>query len=173
MRCSVQSFSRVRLCDPMDYSTPGFPVHHQLPEFYSNSRPSSQWCHATISSSVIHSSSCLQSFPAIRVFSKELFLRIRWPKYWSFSFSISPFKLKTLKKKKFRSFFSFFNVVAFAHIKVKRWFWFYKDDTHALRIFKDSANFRSDVLFSDCVLIFYMGSMVASLTTYYQPARHA
>ena len=43
-----------------------------------------------MSSSVIHFSSCLQSFPSIRVFSNELALPIRWPKYWSFSFSISP-----------------------------------------------------------------------------------
>ena len=47
-------------------------------------------CHLTISSSVIPFSSCLQSFPNIRVFSDESALRIRWPKYWSFSFNISP-----------------------------------------------------------------------------------
>ena len=56
----------------------------------SNSCPSSWWCHPTISSSVIPFSSCLQSFFSIRVFSKESVLHIRWPKYWSFSFSISP-----------------------------------------------------------------------------------
>ena len=56
----------------------------------SNPCPSSQWCHPTISSSVTPFSSCLQSFPNIRVFSNELVLHIRWPKYWSFSFSISP-----------------------------------------------------------------------------------
>ena len=126
---SVQSLSRVRLCDPMDCSTPGLPVHHQLPELTqtqvhwvgdaiqpahplsspspptfnlfqhatkfgsvsqsclslcnlmnfsmpgylvplptpktcSNSHPSSQWCHPTISSSVVPFSSCLQSFSA-------------------------------------------------------------------------------------------------------------
>ena len=48
----------------------------------SNSCPLSRWCHPTISS-------CLQSFPAFRVFSSESVLYIRWPKYWSFSFSIS------------------------------------------------------------------------------------
>ena len=74
------------LCNPMDCSTPGFPVHYQLPELTSNSCPSSQWCHPAISSSVIH----LQSFPVLRVFSGESVLHIRWPKYWSFSFSISP-----------------------------------------------------------------------------------
>ena len=56
---------------------------------YPNSCPLSQWCHPTISSSVVLFSSCLQSF-RIRVFSDELALLIRWPKYWSFSFNISP-----------------------------------------------------------------------------------
>ena len=50
------------LCDPVDCSTPGFPVHHQFLEAYSNSCPLSQWCHPTISFSVIPFS-CLQSFP--------------------------------------------------------------------------------------------------------------
>ena len=45
--------------------------------------------HPNISSSVVPFSSCLQSFPVIRVFSKESVLHIRWLKYWSFSFSIS------------------------------------------------------------------------------------
>ena len=73
------------LCDPMDCSMPGFPVPHQLP----NSCPLSWWCHPTISS--CHLLLLLPSiFPRIRVLSKELVLRIRWPKYWSFSFSISP-----------------------------------------------------------------------------------
>ena len=63
---SVQSFSRVQLCDPMDCSTPGRPVHHQLPEF-----TQSRWCHPTISSSVI-AFSCLQSFPASGAFLMSL-----------------------------------------------------------------------------------------------------
>ena len=46
-------------------------------------------CHPTISSSVVPFSSCLQSFPSIWVFSSESVLCIRWPKYWSFSISIS------------------------------------------------------------------------------------
>ena len=59
------------------------------PGVYSNSCPLSRWCHPTISSSVIPF--FLPSiFPSIRVFSNESVLRIRWPKYWSFSFSISP-----------------------------------------------------------------------------------
>ena len=69
------------LCDPMDCSIPGFPVQHQLPEL------AQTHVHPTISSSVVPSS-CLPSFPAW-VFSKESVLCIRWPKYWSFSFSIS------------------------------------------------------------------------------------
>ena len=56
--------SCLTLCDPMDYSTPGLPVHHQLSEFAQNSCPLSRWCHPTISSSVIPFSSRLQSFPA-------------------------------------------------------------------------------------------------------------
>ena len=55
----------------------------------SNSCPLSQWCHPTISSSVDPFSSCLQSSPASGFFPKESLLHIRWPKYWSFSFSIS------------------------------------------------------------------------------------
>ena len=51
------------LCDPMDWSISGLPVHHQLPEL-THSHPLSQWCHPTISSSVILFSSHLQSFPA-------------------------------------------------------------------------------------------------------------
>ena len=61
---SVHSLSRVWLCNPMNRSTPGLPVHHQLPEFTQNSCSLSQWCHPTISSSVVPFSSCPQSFPA-------------------------------------------------------------------------------------------------------------
>ena len=66
------------------------PCPSLTPRVYSNSSPLSQWCHSTISSSVFPFSSCLQSFPAIRVFSNESVFHIRWPKYWSFNFSISP-----------------------------------------------------------------------------------
>ena len=52
------------LCDPMNRTTPGLPVHHQLLEFTQNSCASSQWCHPAISSSVILFSSCPQSLPA-------------------------------------------------------------------------------------------------------------
>ena len=57
----------------MDCSTPGFPVHHQTPRACSDSCPLSQWCHSTISSSVIPLSSCLQSFPASRSFPMSQF----------------------------------------------------------------------------------------------------
>ena len=63
------------------------------PSFWacSNSCSLSWWCHQTISSSVVPFFCLLPSiFPSIRVFSNESVLRIRWPKYWSFSFSVSP-----------------------------------------------------------------------------------
>ena len=67
----IQSFqfssvaqSCLTLCDPMNYSTPGLPVYHQLLESTQNSCPLSRWCHPAISSSVVPFSSCLQSFPA-------------------------------------------------------------------------------------------------------------
>ena len=65
------------------------PCPSPTPRAYLNSCPLSRWCHPTISSSVVPFS-LLQSFPAIRVFSNESVLCIRWPKYWSFSFNISP-----------------------------------------------------------------------------------
>ena len=81
--------SCLTLCDPMDCSTPGLPVHHQLPEF-------TQTCVHCVGDA-IQPSHPLSSpsppafiFPSIRVFSNESALCIRWPKYWSFSFSISP-----------------------------------------------------------------------------------
>ena len=67
------------------------PCPSPTPGVYSNSCPSNRWCHSTISSSVIPFSSRLQSFPASGL-SQMVFsaLHIRWPKYWSFSFNISP-----------------------------------------------------------------------------------
>ena len=56
------------LCDPMNHSMPGLPVHHPTPGVYPNSCPSSRWCHPTISSSVIPFSSCPQSLPALGSF---------------------------------------------------------------------------------------------------------
>ena len=86
----VRSLSRFpTLCDPMDCSTPGFPVLHYLPEF-AQIHPLSQWCHPAISSPVDPLVLLPSVFPSIRVFSNELALHIRWSKFWSFSFSISP-----------------------------------------------------------------------------------
>ena len=64
-----------------------FPCPSPTPRACSNSCPSCQLCHSTISSSVVPFSSRLQSFPAAGSFPV---LHIRWPKYWSFIFSISP-----------------------------------------------------------------------------------
>ena len=125
MCCSVAK-KCLNLSEPTDYSMPGFPVIHYLPEFqfssvaqscptlrphelqharppcpsstpevYSNSCPWSQWCHLAISRWLsFHLCPPLLLLPpippSIRVFSNESTLRMRWPKYWSFSFSISP-----------------------------------------------------------------------------------
>ena len=77
------------LCDPMDCSTPGLPVHHQLPEplkvmSIESVMPSSHLilCRPLLLLPTIP--------PSIRVFSNESTLCMRWPNYWSFSFSISP-----------------------------------------------------------------------------------
>ena len=66
------------------------PCPSPVPRVCSNSCLSSQCCHPTISSSVVPFSSLPSVFPSIRDFSSESVLCIRWPKYWSFSFSISP-----------------------------------------------------------------------------------
>ena len=87
---SLQSLSHVQLCDPMNCSTPGLPVHHQLPESTQTMSIKS----VMTSSHLILSRSLLllpPIPPSIRFFSNESTLRMRWPKYWSFSFSISPF----------------------------------------------------------------------------------
>ena len=85
--CSVTQ-SCPSLCNPMDCSTPGFPVLHHHTE------PAQTHVHcvndASQASHPLLSPSPLPSvFSSIRVFSNELALGIRWPKYWSFSFSIS------------------------------------------------------------------------------------
>ena len=75
-------------CDFMDYSMPGFPVHHQLPEL---TQSHVQWIgDATQPFHPLMSPFPPSIFLSIRVFSSESLLCIRWPKYWSFSFSISP-----------------------------------------------------------------------------------
>ena len=76
------------VCDPMNCSMPDLPVHHKLPEF--TQTHAHRWCHPAISSSAVSFSSCPIIPPSIRVFTQESTLHMRWPKYWSFSFSISP-----------------------------------------------------------------------------------
>ena len=65
------------------------PCLSPTPRVHPNSCPLCRWCHPTISSSC-HPLLRPSIFPSIRVFSNESALCIRWPKYWSFSFSISP-----------------------------------------------------------------------------------
>ena len=86
--CSVAQ-SCLTLCDPKDSSMPCFPLLHHLLELAQT--------HVHWVSDAIHPSGPLLSplllpsiFPSIRVFSKESVLCIRWPKFWSFSFTISP-----------------------------------------------------------------------------------
>ena len=86
--CSVAQ-SCLTLCGPMDCSTPSFPVLHYLPEF-AQTHVHCRWCHPTISFSVAPFSPPALNLSGIRVFSNESALHIKWPKYWSFSFSISP-----------------------------------------------------------------------------------
>ena len=69
---SVQ-FSCVRLCDPMDCSTPGIKIHHQVPELAQTHVHLNRWCCPTISSSIILFSSCLQSFSASLSFPMSQF----------------------------------------------------------------------------------------------------
>ena len=78
------------LCDPMDCSMPGLPVHHQLLAFM----PKLMSIELVMPSNNLFLCRPLlllpSIFPSISVFSNESILCIRWPKYWSFSFSIGP-----------------------------------------------------------------------------------
>ena len=89
---SSVSQSYLTLCDPMNHSTPGLPVHHQLLDLLKlksikSVMPSNHLilCRPLLLLPLIP--------PSIRVFSNESTLRMRWPKYWSFSFSISPSRM--------------------------------------------------------------------------------
>ena len=91
VQCSSVSQSCLTLCNPMNRSTSGLPVHHQPLEstqthVLESVMPSNHLilCHPLLLLPSI--------FPNIRVFSNESPLYIRWPEYWSFSFSISPSK---------------------------------------------------------------------------------
>ena len=83
--CSVPKLGPT-ICDPKDYSTPGFPVLQYLPEF---AQTHIHWVGEIIRLSHPLSPSSASIFSSIRVFSNELALRIRWPKHWSFSISSS------------------------------------------------------------------------------------
>ena len=91
MRACISSVTQSCLtpCDPMDCSTPGVPVHYQLLEL-------AQTHVHRVGDAIQPSHPCLpllllpSIFPSIRVFSSESVLLIRWPKYWCFSFTISP-----------------------------------------------------------------------------------
>ena len=87
--CCPVAQSCLTLCDPMDCSTPGLPVPHCLLEF---TQVHAYWISDAIQPLIFcHPLLLLPSiFPRIRVFSNESAVHIRWPKYWSFSFSISP-----------------------------------------------------------------------------------
>ena len=85
--CSVAKFCPT-LCNPMDCSMPGFPVPHHLPELV---QIHVHWVSDAIQPSHPLSSSSPPAFDPPQVFSNESALCIRWPKDWSFSFSISPF----------------------------------------------------------------------------------
>ena len=84
--------SCLTLCGPVDHSTPGLPVHYQFPEF------TQTHVHAVGVQSVMPSNPLIlcrllllpSMFPSTRFFSNESALHIRWSKYWSFSFNISP-----------------------------------------------------------------------------------
>ena len=86
--CSVAKSGPI-LCDPMDYSTPGFLVLHYLSGFV---QTHVHW----VDEVIWHLILCLpllllpSTFPSIRMFSNESPVHIMWPKYWSFSFSTSP-----------------------------------------------------------------------------------
>ena len=81
-RCSVTR-SCLTLCEPVDGSTPGLPVLNCLPEF---AQTHVHW----VDDGIQLSRTLPSIFPSIRIFSNKSVLHIRWPKYWSFNFSISP-----------------------------------------------------------------------------------
>ena len=97
--CSVTK-SYLTLCDPVDCSTPGFPGLHYLLDF---AQTHVHWVDDVIQRSHLL---CLllllpSIFPRIRVFSNESALHIRWPKYWSFSFSLQNWGSPIPKERKY------------------------------------------------------------------------
>ena len=88
-------FSRSIMFDslqPHGLQRPRPPCPSPTPRVHSDYHPLNWWCHPAISSSVVPFYSCPQSLPASESFLNESTLRMRWPKYWSFSFSIIPSK---------------------------------------------------------------------------------
>ena len=93
--CLSVQFSRSVVSDslwPHESQHASSPGPSPTPRVHSNSCPSSQWCHPAISSSVVLFFLLSPIPPSIRVFSNESTLRMRWPNYQSFSFSIIPAK---------------------------------------------------------------------------------
>ena len=92
MKCNFKISSHSAVSNslwPHDCSTPSFSVHHQFPSLLK--LVSIEWMMSSNHLILCHLLLLLPSvFPSIRVFSNELVLCIRWPKYWSFSLSISP-----------------------------------------------------------------------------------
>ena len=87
LQLSSVAQSCLTLCDPMNHSTPGLPVHHQLPKF------TQTHVHRVGDAMLGRPLLLLPSIPTrIKVFSNESTLHMRWPKYWRFSFSIIPSK---------------------------------------------------------------------------------
>ena len=92
-RCVCCTCCSVAECDslrPHELQRTRLPWPSQSPGISSDSCPLSRWCHPTISSSVTHFFFCPQSFPASGSFPVSWAPCLRWPKYWSFSLSISP-----------------------------------------------------------------------------------
>ena len=84
--CSVSQLCQT-LCNPMNYSTPGFPFFHYLPEF---AQTHVHWVDDVIQPSQPLSPPSLSPvIPSVRIFSNELTLCIRWPMYWNFSLNIN------------------------------------------------------------------------------------
>ena len=81
--------SCLTLCGPMNRSTPGLPVHHQLPE---STQTHVHRVNDASNHLILYRPLFLRPsiFPSIRVFPNKLALRMRWPKYWSFNLNISP-----------------------------------------------------------------------------------
>ena len=78
--------SRRTLCDSMDCSSPGFPVHHKILEL---AQTHVHWVMPSNNLILCHPLLLPSIFPSIKIFSNESLLHIRWPKYWSFSFSLT------------------------------------------------------------------------------------